>query len=114
MQQYLQFTGMNMAQFREQARPDALSRIQSSLVLEALAKAEGLVASDEDVEEELKKMADSYKMELDKVKELVDESQRENMKKDLAIQKAVDLIYDNVREVEKKEEDKKEEPEKEE
>ena len=114
MQQYLQFTGMNMAQFREQARPDALSRIQSSLVLEALAKAEGLVASDEDVEEELKKMADSYKMELDKVKDLVDESQRENMKKDLAIQKAVDLIYDNVREVEKKEEDKKEEPEKEE
>ena len=59
-------------------------------------------------------MADSYKMELDKVKELVDESQCENMKKDLAIQKAVDLIYDNVREVEKKEEDKKEEPEKEE
>ena len=114
MQQYLQFTGMNMAQFREQARPDALSRIQSSLVLEALAKEEGLVASDEDVEEELKKMADSYKMELDKVKELVDESQCENMKKDLAIQKAVDLIYDNVREVEKKEEDKKEEPEKEE
>ena len=114
MQQYLQFTGMNMDQFREQVRPDALNRIKSSLVLETLAKEAQLVASDEDVEEELKKMADSYKMELDKVKELVDESQRENMKKDLAIQKAVDLIYDNVREVEKKEEDKKEEPEKEE
>lgn len=112
MQQYLQFTGMNMAQFREQVRPDALSRIQSSLVLEALAKEEELAASDEEVEEELKKMAETYKMELDKVKELVDESQRENMKKDLAIQKAVDLIYSHVREVEKKEEKTEEKEEK--
>lgn len=104
MQQYMQYTGMTMDQFREQARPDALSRIQGSLVLEAVAKDAGIEATDEDVDAELQKMADQYKMELDKVKELIDDEQRESIKKDVQIQKALELILDNAVEVERTEE----------
>ena len=73
-------------------RPDALKRIQNSLVLEAIAQAEDIQISDERLEEELVKMAETYQMELDKLKEALGDYEKENMKKDLAIQEAVKLI----------------------
>ena len=107
--QYFQFTGMTAEKLFEQMRPDALKRIQNSLVLEAVAKAENIEISDERVEEELQKMADAYKMELDKVKSLMDDAALDQMKDDLAIQAAVDLVRDAAKEVEAKEEEKSEE-----
>ena len=107
--QYFQFTGMTAEKLFEQMRPDALKRIQNSLVLEAVAKAENIEISDERVEEELQKMADAYKMELDKVKSLMDDAAIDQMKDDLAIQAAVDLVRDAAKEVEAKKEEKSEE-----
>ena len=100
--QYFQFTGMTAEKLFEQMRPDALKRIQNSLVLEAVAKAENIEISDERVEEELQKMADAYKMELDKVKSLMDDAAIDQMKDDLAIQAAVDLVRDAAKEVDRK------------
>ncbi len=102
LQQYMQFTGMTMDAFREQVRPDALSRTQSSLVLEAIAKAENIEASDEELDERLSDLATNYGMELDKVKELVGDAEKDSMKKDICIQKAIDLIMENVKETAKK------------
>ncbi len=98
MEQYMQFTGMTEEKLMEQMRPDALKRIQSGLVLEAIAKAEDIQVSEDDVEAELGNMAEMYGMEVDKLKEIFVESERENMKKDLAIQKAVDLIVEKAEE----------------
>ena len=98
MEQYMQFTGMTEEKLMEQMRPDALKRIQSGLVLEAIAKAEDIQVSEDDVETEIGNMAEMYGMEVDKLKEIFVESERENMKKDLAIQKAVDLIVEKAEE----------------
>ncbi len=98
LQQYMQFTGMTMDSFREQVRPDALSRTQSSLVLEAIAKAENIEVADADVDAKLEEMSKQYGMELDQIKNLVGESEKESMKKDIAIEKAIELIMDNVKE----------------
>ena len=92
VEQYFQFTGMTAEKLFDQMRPDALKRIQNSLVLEAIAQAEDIQISDERLEEELVKMAEAYKMELDKLKEALGDYEKENMKKDLAIQEAVKLI----------------------
>jgi len=94
LQQYFQFSGMTEEQYREQMRPRALKNIQSRLVLEAVAKAENMEVTQEDVDAEMQRMADMYKMEVEKVKELFGEYQLEEMKKDLAIQKAIDLVRD--------------------
>lgn len=99
VEQYFQFTGMTADKLFEQMRPEALKRIQNSLVLEAVAAAEQIEISDERVEEELVKMAEAYKMELDKVKEIMGDYERDQMKKDLAIQAAVDLVRDAAKEV---------------
>ena len=94
----------------QQMRPEALKRIQNSLVLEAIAKAENIEVSDEKVNEEIEKMAAAYKMEADKLKELIGDAEKEQMKSDLAIQAAVDMITDAAVEVEAaKEEEKTEE-----
>ena len=98
MEQYMQFTGMTEEKLMEQMRPDALKRIQSGLVLEAIAKAEDIQVSEDDVETEIGNMAEMYGMEVDKLKEIFVESERENMKKDLAIKKAVDLIVEKAEE----------------
>lgn len=98
MEQYAQFTGVTEEKLMEQMRPDALKRIQSGLVLEAIAKAENIEVSEEDVEKELGNMAGMYGMEVEKLKEIFGDSERENMKKDLAIQKAVDLIVEKAAE----------------
>lgn len=94
LEQYFQFSGMTEEKYREQMRPSAMKNIQSRLVLEAVAKAENLEASQEDVDAEMQKMADMYKMEVEKVKELFGEYQLEEMKKDLAIRKAIELVRD--------------------
>jgi len=100
LEQYMQFTGMTADKILEQMRPEALKRIQNSLVLEAIAKAENIEISDERLEEELQKMAESYKMELDKLKEVMGDYEKEQMKNDLAIQAAVEMITDAAVEVE--------------
>lgn len=99
MEQYFQFTGMDVSKMQEQMKPEALKRIQNSLVLEAVAKAENIEISDEKVDEEIAKMAEAYKMEVEKLKGLIGDSERDQMKKDLAIQAAVDLITDAAKEV---------------
>ncbi len=98
MEQYLQFTGMDVEKMMEQMKPEALKRIQSSLVLETIAKEENIEVSDEELEEELNKMAGMYGMEVEKLKEFMGDAEKESMKKDMAIQKAVDLIMENIKE----------------
>lgn len=99
-EQYMQFTGMTVDQMLDQMKPEALKRIQNSLVLEAIAKAENIEISDERVDEEIAKMAEQYKMEVDKLKEIMGEQEREQIKNDLAIQTAVEMITDAAVEVE--------------
>ncbi len=99
VEQYFQFTGMTAEKLFEQMRPEALKRIQNSLVLEAVAAAENIEISEERLEEELVKMAEAYKMELDKIKELMGDNEKDQMKKDLAIQEAVNLVTEVAKEV---------------
>lgn len=98
MEQYLQFSGMTIDQLKDQVRPEATTRIQSSLVLEQIAKEENIEVTDADIDAEVEKMAKAYGMEADKLKEYMGDAEKESMKKDLAITKAVDLIMDNVKE----------------
>ena len=98
MDQYLQFAGLTVDGLKEQVRPEALSRIQASLVLEQIAKDENIEVSDDDVNAEIEKMAASYGMEADKLKEYMGDAEKESMKKDLAINKAVELVMSNVKE----------------
>ena len=92
LQQYLKYTGMTLDQMKEQARPQAIKRIQTRLVLEAIAKAENIQISDEKLDEEIGKMAQSYQMEADKLKSYMTEQDKDQMKEDLAVQEAVDLL----------------------
>jgi trigger factor len=98
MEQYMQFSGLTMDQLKEQVRPEALTRIQSSLVLEQIAKEENFEVSDEEVDAEVEKMATAYGMEADKLKEYMGDAEKESIKRDVAITKAVDFIMDNVKE----------------
>ena len=98
MDQYMQFSGMTIDGLKEQVRPEAITRIQSSLVLEQIAKEENIEVSDEEINAEVEKMATQYGMEADKLKEYLGDAEKESMKRDLAITKAVDLIMENVKE----------------
>ncbi len=98
MEQYLQFSGLTVDGLKEQVRPEAISRIQSSLVLEQIAKEENIEVSDADVDAEIEKMAASYGMEADKLKEYMGDAQKESMKKELALTKAADLVMENAKE----------------
>ncbi len=99
LEQYFQFTGMDANKFMETLKPQALKRIQSRLVLEAVAKAEKIEVSDEDMEKELTEMSSMYQMELDKLKELIGEKEKEQIKADIAVQKAVDFVVAEAEEV---------------
>ena len=90
--QYIQYMGSNHQQFMESLKPEAVTRIKNSLVLEAVVKAENITATENDFEEEVKRMADMYKMEVDKVKEILGDNEKEQIMSDLAIQKAAELI----------------------
>lgn len=94
--QYVQFSGSSVEMLKEQVRPEALERIQSSLVLEQIAKDENITVSDEEVDEELTKMGAMYGMEADKLRELMGEKELETMKNDLAITKAAKFVADNA------------------
>lgn len=94
VEQYFQFTGMNKEKFLESAAPEAERRIKSRLVLEAVAKAEDIQVTEEEMNEELKKMAEMYQMDLAQLTDLVGESEKEAIKQDIAVQKAVDLVTD--------------------
>lgn len=99
MEQYIQITGSTPETMREQMRPQAVKRIQSRLVLEKIAETEAIQVADEKFEEELAKMAEMYKMEADKLKELMGDYEKEQMKKDIAVQEAVTLITEAAKEV---------------
>ncbi|MFW5668333.1 MAG: trigger factor [Acetivibrio ethanolgignens] len=92
VEQYFQFTGMDRNKLIETLKPQALKRIQSRLVLEAVAKAENIVASEEDIEKEIVDMASMYQMEVEKLKILIGDAEREQIAEDMAVQKAVEFV----------------------
>ena len=94
MDQYFQFTGQSMDKMMEDMKPQALKRIQTRLVLEKIAEVENIQPTEDEVNEEISKMAEMYKMEADKLKDLIGENEMEQMKKDMAVQKAVTLVAD--------------------
>ncbi len=96
MEQYMQFTGATYEKMIEQVKPQAEERIKSRLVLEAIAKAENIVATEEDYDEEMKTMAEVYQMEIDKVKELMGEREKKNIMQDLAVRKAAEFVAENA------------------
>lgn len=98
LEQYFQFTGASYDQMIEQVKPQAEKRIQSRLVLEAVAAAEKIEATEEDYEEELKSMAEAYQMEVDKVKELLPEKSVQQIKEDIVVKKAAEFVVDNAKE----------------
>ena len=104
MQQYMQFTGSDENMMREQVKPQAEIQIRNQLTLEKIAETENIQVSDEEVDQEIEKMAKAYNMEPDKMKEIIGDEEKENIRKDLADQKAMDLVADAAVEVEKKEE----------
>ena len=94
LEQYFQFTGLSEEKMMEEFRPQAEKRIRTRLVLEAVVAAENIEVSDERLDEELKKMADSYQMEVEKLKEFMGDNEKKQMKEDIAVQEAVTLIAD--------------------
>ena len=98
MEQYFQFTGLTADKLLEQVEPQAVKSIKSRLVLENIVKAEKIEASDEDFEKELNRIAEAYKMELDKVKEMIDDNAKKQILEDLAVQKAVEFVVSNAKE----------------
>ncbi len=96
MEQYLQFTGMTVEKLLEDARPQAQKRIETRLVLEAVAKAENIEISDEKLDAELAKMAEMYKMEVAQLKEFMGEAEKKQMKEDMAVQEAVTFLAENA------------------
>ncbi len=95
-EQYFQYTGLTPEKIMDEMRPEALKRIQNSLVLDAIAKAENIAVTDDEFNTELQKMADMYKMELDKVKEMMGENEEKQMREDIVIQKAVELVVSSA------------------
>ena len=98
MEQYMQLTGTNPAMMEEQIKPQALKRIQSRLVLEAIVKKEKIEAAEEDFDKEVSRLAEMYKMETDQVKEMIGEAGKEEILKDLAVTKAAEFVAENAKE----------------
>ena len=98
MEQYMQFSGLTLDKLKEQVRPEAETRIKSSLVLEQIATDENIEVTDDEINAEVEKMAAAYGMEADKLKEYMGDSEKESIARDLKVTKAVDLIMENVKE----------------
>lgn len=98
LEQYFQFTGMDSKKFIDSLKPQAMKRIQTRLVLEAIVKAENIEATDEDLDKEINEMAKTYQMEADKMKELIADREKEQIKLDIAVQKAVDFVVEHAKE----------------
>ena len=92
LEQYMQFTGLTPQKMMEDLEPQALKRIQSRLVLDAVVAAENIEASDEEIDKELENMASMYQMEIDKLKELIGDDEKKQIGMDLAVQKAVEFV----------------------
>lgn len=103
LRQYLQMTGLTMAKFREQMKPQALQRIQSRLVLEAVVEAENIEIPKEDVDKQIEIMAEAYHISKEETEKLIGEVEYKNIRMDLAIQKAVEVLLEHSVEVEPKE-----------
>lgn len=99
IQQYMQYTGLTVDKLKEQMEPQAVKRIQSRLVLEAIASAENIEVTDADVDKEIEEMSKMYQMEADKLKEYMGENEMKQMKSDLAVQKAAELVVAEAKEV---------------
>lgn len=97
IEQYFQYTGQNMETLKDSMKEEAKKKIEARLVLEAIAKAEGLEVSEEDVEAEFAKMAEMYNMEVDKIKETIGTDENDSIKQDILNQKAYDLIVENAK-----------------
>ena len=97
MEQYMQITGTTVDSFKEQFKDQATAQVKSNLVLEKIAKVENIEVTDEDLEAELAQMAEMYGMELDKVKTLVGDNEKESMKEDIKLKKAVAIIAENAK-----------------
>lgn len=97
MEQYFQFTGATLDKMMEQVKPQAETRIKSRLVLEAVAAKEGIEATEEDYEEEIKTMAEVYQMEPDKIKEMLPEKSVKGIKEDIAVKKAAGFVVNNAK-----------------
>ena len=95
-EQYCQITGMTLEKIQEETRPQAVKRIETRLVLEAIVKAENIEVTEERLDEEIKKMAESYNMEADKLKELMGEEEKKQMMEDIAVQDAVTFLVENA------------------
>lgn len=99
MEQYVQLSGTSVDEMLEQMKPEALKRIQSTLVLEEIVKKEGIEISEEDVDAEVERMAGMYGMDAAELKEYMGESEKESMKMEIGIQKAIELIMDQAEEI---------------
>ncbi len=98
MEQYMKYTGMNFATMTEQMKESARTNIQTRLVLEAVAKAENIEVTDEEIDKEIQDTANRYRMEFDKLKEMLTDSDKETMTKDISVRKAADFLVDNAKE----------------
>ncbi|MBP5607977.1 MAG: trigger factor [Lachnospiraceae bacterium] len=98
LEQYFMFTGLTMEKLMEQSRPGIEKRIKGRIALEAVAEAEKIEADQEDVDKELADMAEQYRMEVDKLKEMMGEKEVELVKKDIRIRKALDFVVDKAKE----------------
>ncbi len=99
MEQYLKLMNTTKEDMLERVKPDAIARIKTGLVLEAVVDAENITATDAEVEEEIQNMASSYQMEPDKLKELIGDREMDSLKKDIAARKALDFLVENCKEV---------------
>ena len=90
--QYMQFTGLTPQKMIEELKPQALKRIQSRLVLEAVVAAENIETTEEELDKEIENMASMYQMEVDKLKEVIGEEEKKQIGLDLAVQKAVEIV----------------------
>lgn len=98
MEQYMQFSGLTVENLKEQVRPEAITRIQTSLVLEQIAKEENIEVSDADIDAEIEKMAASYGMEADKLKEYMGDAEKKSLEREISITKAIDIIMSSTKE----------------
>ena len=101
MEQYFQITGQTPEKFIEDSKPAAENTIRQRLTLEAIAAAENLEVTEEDLDEQLHKMAEAYQMEFEQLKKSLTDEERENMKKDVLLSKAADILYESGKAVER-------------
>jgi len=97
IEDYMKYTGQTIEKLREQVKPQAEKDLKIGLALEAIAKAEALAADDAEVEEELKKMAEAYQMKFEDIQKYMTDADKENIRENLKIQKAVKLLVDNAK-----------------